>query len=288
MPPGLGTQGRAASAITRNSVEEGHTLLATLDCETLESTYESVQDLCGMNRGEVNGLLDALDLDACSEDDPRRHWDTPSRILSLFEDKIGRTVPFDEVHWFHLTRASQDTDFADGILPLRQCIDRIWDFLFSLPSNVISSDEWTRFRNEMERNLPGGFAELYRMKVSDRLHWGPYGILIKEAAFVPMDLGNHDYLRTPEIIEDICECFREKSGIPLIDEFLAHTTPCVVKFKDHRFDRSLLGDALLYLYYKRCQQDASPPRPSCFDGQGVAVPRERILDVEFVPQGNSG
>ncbi|AWI03207.1 hypothetical protein [Clostridium drakei] len=40
-------------------------------------------------------------------------------------------------------------------------------------------------------------------------------MVVKDAAFSSEEIGNHDYLKIPEIVEDICVCFEKIYGINL-------------------------------------------------------------------------
>lgn len=42
------------------------------------------------------------------------------------------------------------------------------------------------------------------MKLASKQLWGPYAMLVREVAALSKEVGNHDYLDAPEIIEDIC------------------------------------------------------------------------------------
>ena len=82
-----------------------------------------------------------------------------------------------------------------------------------------------------KKNMGGHHhAYLYGMKVHGKMHWGPYALLSRDHAFKPGEIGNHDYLGAPEIVEDICLCFSEKFEFDLLGAFMKKTKPCVVKF----------------------------------------------------------
>jgi len=67
--------------------------------------------------------------------------------------------------------------------------------------------EWERFVNS-------SVSFQYNLKTSSSIHWGPYAMLVKEIGF--NDVGNHDYLRVPEIVEDICLSFQQQYGIEVM------------------------------------------------------------------------
>jgi hypothetical protein len=138
-------------------------------------------------------------------------------IFSKILEKIKESISFNAACWFHLTRTSPNNKFENGILPLGQVIESIWHFLFKLLENSFTKKEWNIFRKEIENNYPNHFADLYRTKVQKSFHWGPFAVLVRDIAFRPEESGSHDYFRTPEIIEDICVCFKEKYSIDLLE-----------------------------------------------------------------------
>ena len=52
--------------------------------------------------------------------------------------------------------------------------------------------------------------DLNNEKTTNRLHSGPYAMLVKESAFRSSEIGNHDYLEFPEIVEDICNGYERQ------------------------------------------------------------------------------
>jgi len=190
---------------------------------------------------------------------------------------------FDATVWFHLTRAAANTSFDEGILPLCDAIDSIWNFLFNLASVFsVSPEHWLNFRTEMETGHAGHSSSLYSHKMSHEV--GPFAVLIRDAAFRSQDIGNHDYLNTPEIIEDICITFKKLHSLDLMPEFLKATQPCIVKFRDAQTEPYHLGIALYYLYLSARDESLTDEATTCFDGAGVRVARDRILDIQFLPE----
>ena len=118
------------------------------------------------------------------------------------------------------------------------------------------------------------------MKVSDADHWGPYGVLVRDVAFCPAEIGNHDYLGIPEIIEDISLCFVEQYGFDLRSAFIQNSQPCIVKFIDYTPDPRCLPPALYYLYSRFHGEPLSLSCNTCFDGLGKSVRQKQIQRVE--------
>ena len=118
------------------------------------------------------------------------------------------------------------------------------------------------------------------MKVSNSLHWGPYALLTRDHAFKSKEIGNHDYLGGPEIVEDICFCFAEKHGFDLLAAFLKRTKACIVKFFDGPRD-GCVDTAVYHLYKAHWGHHCSMQCNTCYDGKGIPVSPARIMKVEF-------
>lgn len=125
-------------------------------------------------------------------------------------------------------------------------------------------------------------AFLYNMKIADRIHWGPHAILIRDHAFIMQQTGSHDYLKVPEIVEDICICFSERHDFDLLRAFRAKTKACLVKFADHNPGTDCFLRAAIYHLYNRlwgvaCSLDCN----TCYDAEGVPITAQQILKVEY-------
>ncbi len=123
-------------------------------------------------------------------------------------------------------------------------------------------------------------AHLFHMKSNDHDHWGPYGMLVREVAFCLAEVGNHDYLDIPEIVEDIALCFAEQYEFDLRSAFIENSKPCIVKFIDQNPHEWCLTPALYYLYTKFRGESLSRWCNTCFDGQGKPVRPDQIKLIE--------
>jgi len=252
-----------------------------LDCESNDSMHSSLESILGVKRSALESMFDDIDLDAVySSQAPSMQSDD-----YLFSEILKKTQPgvFDRVHWFHLTRTFDGNDFTEGILPLGQCINSIWDFLYSLLDRQLSKRQWKEFRTNGIIGNKSHYSFLYHMKTSDRVHWGPYAILIRDNAFKPDELHHHDYFRVPEIIEDICIVLQESHSVDLLPTFNEKTRPCIVKFVDGKADPYYLKAAIFHLYHIR-KNDRCIAVTCCttsFDGGGKRIPNNSILSIEF-------
>lgn len=248
-----------------------------LDCETIDSTYESLEQILGTTRLRLEPLFEGLDVESFYRNKP--HHPQPPEDLIFSEVRKLATLEgdYDRTCWFHLTRTLDPNTFEQGILPLGKCVDDIWNLLYSFAHKHVSAKEWDEFRRDMGSHDHAG---LYEMKVGDVTEWGPYAILIKDHAFGSKEIGNHDYLSAPEIVEDICMCFTQKHGFDLLTAFTKRTKPCIVKFfNGPRSD--CVETAIYHLYKSHRGEGCSQQCNTCYDAEGVQVPPERIMTVEF-------
>lgn len=87
---------------------------------------------------------------------------------------------------------------------------------------------------------------------------GPYAILVLEHGLSRHQMTGcgylHDYLGTPEIVQQICGCFSDYHDFDLLTAYEENTTPTVVKFLDTS-PQSTHPDcqiaALFHLYRRR-------------------------------------
>jgi hypothetical protein len=249
-----------------------------LDCESVKSTYTSLESILGVGRERMEVALENLDIEQFYAENPDCPLEYDRLLVSRIIDGTVSLPSFDQVCWFHITRTTPGNSFEQGILPLRHVIDHIWDFLYTLVDDVLSEEEWSAFRQNVGA---GHYAHLYRMKLGGRHLWGPYALLIRDIAFQPEEVGNHDYLDVPEIVEDICICFSERYDIDLLDAYRERTKPCIVKFVDSETTDEHLLTALYYLYTVHRGDPLSMACNTCFDGGGSPIPKERILGVEY-------
>ena len=246
-----------------------------LDCESIDSIYGSLETIAGAKRSAIESFLDSMDLDALYNSSSPPSCPRNDYLLDAFRKNFHSSLSYDATCWFHLTRVAENTNFEAGILPLGQQLDSIWDFLHSLVRTAISEKLWNDFR---QGKLQGTD---YLMKTENPFHWGPYAILVRDIAFMPKEVGNHDYLFGPEIVEDICICFEKVHKIDLLALFRKSTKPCIVKFVDSTPQSKYLRATIFYLYATHRHDRLRDYCNDGLDARGVAVPRDRILKVEF-------
>ena len=248
--------------------------MKTLDCESIDSTYASMEEILCVERPRLEELLGNLDLDeAC-----RRAGDkTGAEVLLEAVVKHSRSShpAFDRTCWFHFTRSHPRNSFSKGILPLGEALPYLWGFLLMLLPEDFPLEAWYRFAE----NPPSG---TYHRRLNDPVFWGPFGLLPREAGLSPGDFGVRDSLETPEIVEDICVAFKEGHDFDLLRAYRQNTRPCVVKFIDDTPSPGHLGIALQYLYGVVKGGQIPGGCKVDFNAGGRGIPPEKVRDVTFL------
>jgi len=254
-----------------------------LDCESIGSTYDSLEKITNISTEDIKTFLTEFDLDNYfdSLQDTEKDWGD-RLILRIFKSEFNPSLDYDSTCWFHGCRTYDSSKFELGILPLGGVIEELWDFLFNLVDDKISRDKWSNFRLKLETDLDNNFAHLYRLKIRDSFHYGPYAYLIRDVIFIPKKLSQHDYLNTPEIVEDICNCYKDFFDFDLLKEYQINTEGCIVKFKSDDSCEENIGDALFYLYDVMNGIEMSDRCCTACNNKGKKIPKKNILRIEFV------
>jgi hypothetical protein len=161
---------------------------------------------------------------------------------------------------------------------LGSILERIWQTLISIPGDQ------QRSANLESLKRTGVQDRLYRQKTASAFHFGPYAMLVRESAFWSREMRNHDYLGVPEIIEDICNDYKQRFGTTIETEISTALKPCIVKFEvEDDSASSLVENALRYCWCKANGHGLDFGANNCFDGKGKAIPHENIRKIEFCP-----
>ena len=249
--------------------------MAHLDCECPATALQSIADVYEAKPEAIQQFFCSFDIDEHYErNNPEMFGDEEMR--RLLEARFGEPKnAITRTYWFHLTRAEAGAKFGAGILPLNIALPSIWEVLIRIMGNTHQSDRLKTMRAEGVRNFQ------YNLKTPERSHWGPYAMLVKEIGSYAAIAGNHDYLKTPEIIEDICLGYKERFGEDIQSKIEDALVPTIVKFwteePDHLYG---LSSAIYYAYLSCRALEMSYLANTCFDGSGTAVPSERIVYVE--------
>lgn len=255
----------------------GKNRMKTLDCETREAALESVAELYGVSVDQIDGFLKNIDLDAHYEkENPPRAAD--EEMTRLFEEAFSVTAKTPErVHWFHLTRTDPDNDFRDGILPLGKALPVVWDSVLRIFRNTPHQDKLGAMRLAGVPDFP------YNLKTASTVHGGPFAMLVRESAFRCKEMGTHDYLWLPEIMEDICNGYQHSHGVGIHEHLCSALSPTIVKFwSDERRGRDCIESAMYYLYLTAHGEEMSIHSNTCFDGNNLGVPHSNIVSISVV------
>lgn len=247
-----------------------------LDCESGASAFESLCVGFSCSKETLTNVLLSLDI----EDVYRKHGDEINVVAERYlydyvVANIGNHKPLTSVCWFHLTRTNKGNEFKDGILPLGESLDMVWEMIL----NVIQDD---KVRKELSLMWEAGDVgnSLYDMKSKESSCWGPYAMLVKDIAFCPQKLSLHDYLGMPEIIEDICKGYEERHGDSILGICQKNLTPKIVKFRSSFYlDKSCLEAAICYVYTYIRGLEPSRGAVMDFDGKGIGIQPEDIMSL---------
>jgi hypothetical protein len=250
-----------------------------LDCESVDSTYKSIESILGIRRSLIDSTLAEFDPETCCEKySSGNDIPTSNPVIAALMDKTVDNITIDRTCWFHCTRTVETNTFEQGILPLSDCIDAIWSSLYDLIKDQFPRDDWDSFR----ANLPYcTSAMIYIMRVNQSCQWGPYAWLVREVALKAVQLGNSDFLSASEIVRVICDCFNTAYNINLLELFAQNTKPCIVKFYDDKPRPDCIKKALYYLYYSNHKKNLGDLCETTTSGEGKPIPKDRILKIEF-------
>jgi hypothetical protein len=111
---------------------------------------------------------------------------------------------------------------------------------------------------------------------------GPYGFLVTDAVIRPNIYSSNDYLRAPEIAEEIGTRARRRLDMDLFGLYQRHTAPAVVKFYNAEYTPNCLESALCYLYFLATGWEPVLGGSVAYNAKGRTIPPEQILSVELV------
>lgn len=244
-----------------------------LDCETLESTEESLATILDIERTRIKTYLNKFSLDdfEVNTDIVEDRW------RPMLNTVVGRTIEdFDQgfTYWFHATRVADMVTFQAGIRSLPRQLNETWASLYKLVSDLLTPEQWKNFRTEAEKENFGGHSpEVIRAWM---LSEGPYAFLLAESPLNPKENGNHDYFATSELVEFITIYFERKFHTSLHARYQAATHPALVKFKTQGITAAHLGAAFDYLLHRKNGWSLCCLSP-CFSGEGKSISPSQIV-----------
>lgn len=252
-----------------------------LDCESRDSTYHSLERILGCARDKLESIFsDIGDVEELYKIPPKPAGLGHEVLFSAVTKRLSKRVfAYDQTCWFHVTRAVENNTFEAGILSSGDVTGFFWGFLFDLLDGAVSRDDWEKFKKNIA--IKGGFdSEVYRTRLIPE-HSGPFAMLVRDIAFKAKEVGNHDYLDMPEVVQNICICLGEPQKANLLNAFRRSTKPCIVKFIDDGTRPEYLWAALYYLYSLYRGEKLSYISNACFGNEGRPIPKSQILKIEF-------
>lgn len=252
-----------------------------LDCSSRSQALNTLSAGFGCPPEKLKKVLLSLDLESIYELNPRQLVDAPQYLREYVCAELGEPRSFTRALWFHGTRTFAGNTFPAGLLALNQSESLAMKMLLDLAPN-----EMVR-KHLQEWNVPGGVPdEMFQLRTDDRTHWGPYGHLVRELHFHTSENGQHDYLRLPELVEDVCNAYFENYAHDLTPHYLKVLHPCIIWFQaDIVYEKGTLETALAYAYTS--VRNLPPEGNSTFgiDREGKSVSRSSIAKIEYLPHG---
>lgn len=253
-----------------------------LDCQNEKSALQSVALYFKTDVESIKSTLTKNNLDKKFRMRLNKYDYFCDFLYDYFRKKFS-VENIECVMWFHLSRSLNPKDYYEGIFPLNIILPKLQKDLYKLVSSEISENEW----EEICKGDGAGFRKTrYNMKISEKCHYGPYAMLVREIAFNSQTVGNHDYLNIPEIIEDMCMDVQKVYGVDVLEIFVKKASPIIVKFKeeliDNANDKHYIGTALTYLYNKLHGESLCLMCNTCYTGYGIGIKKNDIVSVEIL------
>lgn len=251
--------------------------MLTLDCSTRAKTLQSLAAGFHCTVAQLQTVLLSLNLENIYETDRTIMVDAGEYLYTYVCSHLDMPKVFSSAYGFHGTRTIKGNTFSDGLLTLGQSKKPVMEMMVSLaPSPKIGNrlQAWN-FHDSVPDTL-------FQERTQNTIHWGPYGHLIREVHFFAQELGQHDYVRLPELVEDVCNAYQEEYSQDLTAHYLQVLQPCIVWFLAEIVDEQRALEAALGYAYTSVRGE-SPDFMSVYgiDFEGISVPRDRIICVEF-------
>ncbi|MDP2636011.1 MULTISPECIES: hypothetical protein [unclassified Pseudoalteromonas] len=235
-----------------------------LDCSNYESTKKSVLDIFSTTEDKLASALQSINpyesSYKCAED---VLYDAACDILGHPKDNIS-------VVWFHGTRTEDESLFNKlGILTKSEARKFIEPRLKELSEGMKNFGS-----NPFSISISG--------KQGDHDE-GPFAFLIRDIA-IHAPSPNHNYLDSPEIVEDIAGTLLGENYSQLVNSFKGISVPCLVSFTSESKGYEV-PKALLYLKLVEDGEthfEAASSANTFFDSENIIVSPDRIKSVEII------
>jgi hypothetical protein len=252
-----------------------------LDCGTQENALSTVAAAAEVPEDRLAAAIIAGEPDHSGDSQVDPIDSFPRDIFRQFGIEL-EGITLDGALLFHGTRlADPDSVMREGLQPLGQRLEAIWEMLGRLARPESDKEDWRYFRDWVENGGGGDDGCQYRLKTNDEMHHGPFTVLVRDVLTRPHESYSHDYLDCPEIVQDICRCFSVRDGIDLEARFKAATEPCVVTVRQSPVSSEAIGTAVWFI---RAELLGRPVGLACAGGpvrpRGAIAPEEVVaVDV---------
>ncbi len=235
-----------------------------LDCSSYESTKNSLLDIFSTTEEKLVSVLQSINPFEISYKPPEEVlYDEACDILGYPNDNIS-------VVWFHGTRTEDESLFHKlGILTKSEARKFIEPRLKELSEGMKSFGS-----NPFSMSLSG--------KQGDHDE-GPFAFLIRDIA-IHAPSPNHNYLDSPEMVEDIAGTLLGENYLQLVNRFKETSAPCLVSFISTSKGYEL-AHALFYLKLVEDGEshfEAASSANTFFDSENIIVTPDRIKSVELI------
>lgn len=244
-----------------------------LDCESRQSTLACMGEAWEMKTTLLDEFLHSTNLEE-QRVGTKRDAICGQKLCQDLESKLRRKAMIpDRVCWFHGTRVSPSATFREGILPLKEMRERVWDTLLDVTRGTKHELPLAELRRKGVTNFS------YQNKISFGVAEGPFATLVLDAVGRCEEMHCHDYCKIPEIFYDIL--FDYQSDYGDLRKLLSRAlVPTIIKFWSvNTCERRCIETALYYLYLTSHGMPLNDAVSTCYDGNSVAVPFEQIIAV---------
>ncbi|NJB72029.1 hypothetical protein GGR42_002520 [Saonia flava] len=248
------------------------TEISILDCENYESILTSLNSIFSTSGNDISNFLESIDINEIWEKSRQeKHADEYLFDEFINEFKIDESKII-KAYWFHNTRVLKGSEFKEGILPLSLAINKI---------EILINEIIKKIEIPINNNSLLG-CSVIQNKLNSKTNQGPWAFLIRDFAFEKVD-GIHDYLKSPELIEDIIHFkYPEKYDL-IFREFQNSTVECIIKFKtETEFHQQRLLYVINYLYNKINNEKMDWRSNANFSNNGKIISPEMIIKIDYL------
>jgi hypothetical protein len=260
--------------------------MSRLDCTSVESAVNSLAAAAAVPSATVRGAIVEFE-EPCEWGLVDVREELPRQLLAGLP---GSSWPlrFEECIYFHGTRTADAARFhREGIHPLGEQREALWDFLYTLVADDVDIEAWRAFRDSIERGTGPDHGDYYRGRL-DRAVSGPYAAVVRHCLLHPARIGWGDYLGRVEVVMTLGRAFFATSGIDLEARFNDATEPYVVTFRSQRITPSAVSAAFWYAYEWLRDGELSGNTDVSFRGEGSGIPAADVLGVDRMEREGDG